>query len=86
MEEFRLPFEEEVGCYPTLDDMQDCVVQKKSRPTFKETWVKHKVNTVDIRVFIRSQFIAIVAQYFTTLYSYAVNNMLLTSLMLASGH
>ncbi|CAG2053648.1 unnamed protein product [Timema podura] len=39
--EYMLPFEEEVGQHPTLEDMQECVVQKKLRPIVKETWRKH---------------------------------------------
>ncbi|XP_066993322.1 activin receptor type-2A isoform X2 [Anabrus simplex] len=39
--EYMLPFEEEVGQHPTLEDMQECVVQKKVRPAIKETWRKH---------------------------------------------
>ncbi|PSN29434.1 Activin receptor type-2A [Blattella germanica] len=39
--EYMLPFEEEVGQHPTLEDMQECVVQKKLRPSIRETWRKH---------------------------------------------
>ncbi|XP_058804679.1 activin receptor type-2A [Phymastichus coffea] len=39
--EYRLPFEEEVGLHPTLEDMQDSVVHKKERPLILETWRKH---------------------------------------------
>jgi hypothetical protein len=39
-----LPFEEEVGQHPTLEDMQECVVQKKMRPAIKDTWRKHSVS------------------------------------------
>ena len=41
VDEYRLPFEEEVGQHPTLDDMQDAVVQNKLRPKLKELWLKH---------------------------------------------
>ncbi|PSN46089.1 Activin receptor type-2B [Blattella germanica] len=34
---------EEVGQHPTLEDMQECVVQKKLRPSIRETWRKHSV-------------------------------------------
>ncbi|KAJ9577356.1 hypothetical protein L9F63_006100, partial [Diploptera punctata] len=37
--EYMLPFEEEVGQHPTLEDMQECVVQKKLRPSIRDTWV-----------------------------------------------
>ncbi|XP_064644374.1 activin receptor type-2A-like [Lineus longissimus] len=39
--EYRLPFEEEVGQHPTLEDMQEAVVQKKIRPRMKEQWALH---------------------------------------------
>ncbi|KAK0174528.1 hypothetical protein PV327_010288 [Microctonus hyperodae] len=39
--EYRLPFEEEVGLHPTLEDMQESVVHKKERPLILETWRKH---------------------------------------------
>ncbi|XP_043286435.1 activin receptor type-2A-like [Venturia canescens] len=39
--EYRLPFEEEVGLHPTLEDMQESVVHKKERPLIQETWRKH---------------------------------------------
>nr|CAH0110600.1 unnamed protein product [Daphnia galeata] len=36
--EYLLPFEEEVGQHPTLEDMQECVVHLKRRPVLKEMW------------------------------------------------
>ncbi|XP_022904436.1 activin receptor type-2A [Onthophagus taurus] len=39
--EYRLPFEEEVGQHPTLEDMQESVVQRKVRPVIKNTWRNH---------------------------------------------
>ncbi|XP_012533015.1 activin receptor type-2A [Monomorium pharaonis] len=39
--EYRLPFEDEVGLHPTLEDMQESVVIKKERPLILETWRKH---------------------------------------------
>ncbi|KAJ8676304.1 hypothetical protein QAD02_012091 [Eretmocerus hayati] len=39
--EYRLPFEEEVGLHPTLEDMQESVVHKKERPMILDTWRKH---------------------------------------------
>lgn len=39
-----LPFEEEVGQHPTLEDLQEVVVHKKMRPTIKELWLKHSVS------------------------------------------
>ncbi|KAM4606304.1 activin receptor type-2B [Polymixia lowei] len=41
VDEYMLPFEEEVGQHPTLEDLQDVVVHKKLRPTFKDCWLKH---------------------------------------------
>lgn len=41
--EYRLPFEEEVGPHPTLEDMQESVVQKKVRPTIPDSWRVHPV-------------------------------------------
>ncbi|XP_071534737.1 activin receptor type-2A isoform X2 [Panulirus ornatus] len=39
--EYHLPFEEEVGQHPTLDDMQECVVTQKRRPIIRDTWRKN---------------------------------------------
>uniref|UniRef100_A0A8C1K2P3 Serine/threonine-protein kinase receptor n=1 Tax=Cyprinus carpio TaxID=7962 RepID=A0A8C1K2P3_CYPCA len=39
--EYQLPFEEEVGQHPSLEDLQDVVVHKKMRPVFKDCWIKH---------------------------------------------
>lgn len=41
--EYKLPFEEEVGQHPSLEDLQDVVVHKKMRPVFKDCWIKHPV-------------------------------------------
>ncbi len=41
--EYQLPFEEEVGQHPSLEDLQDAVVHKKIRPVFKDCWIKHPV-------------------------------------------
>lgn len=38
-----LPFEEEVGHHPSLEDLQDVVVHKKMRPMLKDCWLKHPV-------------------------------------------
>lgn len=42
--EYRLPFEEEVGQHPTLEDMQESVVQQKVRPVIQEHWRNHPVS------------------------------------------
>nr|WAH70830.1 punt [Colaphellus bowringi] len=39
--EYRLPFEEEIGQHPTLEDMQESVVQQKVRPVIQEYWRHH---------------------------------------------
>ena len=44
VDNYQLPFEEEVGPHPTLEDMQEYVVLKKCRPTIKETWLNHSVS------------------------------------------
>lgn len=41
--EYMLPFEEEVGHHPSLEDLQDVVVHKKMRPVLKDCWLKHQV-------------------------------------------
>ncbi|XP_061569675.1 activin receptor type-2B isoform X2 [Cololabis saira] len=41
VDEYMLPFEEEVGQHPSLEDLQEVVVHKKMRPAFKELWLKH---------------------------------------------
>lgn len=52
VDNYQLPFEEEVGTHPTLEDMQEYVVLKKCRPTIKETWLRHSglevlINTIE---------------------------------------
>uniref|UniRef100_A0A3P9M272 Serine/threonine-protein kinase receptor n=1 Tax=Oryzias latipes TaxID=8090 RepID=A0A3P9M272_ORYLA len=41
VDQYLLPFEEEVGQHPSLEDLQEVVVHKKMRPAFKEPWLKH---------------------------------------------
>ncbi|CAJ0920551.1 unnamed protein product [Ranitomeya imitator] len=41
VDEYMLPFEEEIGQHPSLEDLQEVVVHKKMRPAFKEHWLKH---------------------------------------------
>lgn len=36
--EYKLPFEDEVGQHPTLEEMQESVVHQKVRPTIQEHW------------------------------------------------
>lgn len=42
-----LPFEEEVGQHPSLEDMQEVVVHKKLRPCLRDCWQKHTVAPQD---------------------------------------
>eukprot|EP00795_Rhopilema_esculentum_P014417 gene14417-5471_t len=40
--EYKLPFEEEVGLHPSIEAMQDVVVDKKLRPKIRGEWRAHK--------------------------------------------
>lgn len=42
--EYMLPFEDEIGQHPSLEDLQDVVVHKKMRPAIKDFWLKHPVS------------------------------------------
>ncbi|KAM6945867.1 activin receptor type-2A [Aplochiton taeniatus] len=46
VDEYMLPFEEEVGQHASLEDMQEVVVHKKLRPVLQECWQKHPGLTV----------------------------------------
>ena len=41
--DYRMPFEEEVGLHPALEEMQDVVVSSRKRPQFKPHWLKNEV-------------------------------------------
>ncbi|KAL7976445.1 hypothetical protein Chor_008394 [Crotalus horridus] len=41
VDEYLLPFEEEIGQHPSLEELQEIVVHKKMRPVFKDHWLKH---------------------------------------------
>ncbi|XP_050087772.1 activin receptor type-2A [Anopheles aquasalis] len=41
VDEYRLPFESELGPHPTLEEMQENVVMKKLRPRIYESWRNH---------------------------------------------
>ncbi|XP_011808806.1 PREDICTED: activin receptor type-2B [Colobus angolensis palliatus] len=41
VDEYMLPFEEEIGQHPSLEELQEVVVHKKMRPTIKDHWLKH---------------------------------------------
>ncbi|XP_070546254.1 activin receptor type-2B-like [Ptychodera flava] len=42
IDEYMLPFEEEVGQGPSVEDMQEIVVHKKMRPQIREQWLKNQ--------------------------------------------
>lgn len=44
VDEYMLPYEEEVGQHPSLEDMQEVVVFKRLRPTLRDCWQKHAVS------------------------------------------
>ena len=43
--DYQLPFEEEIGQHPTLEDMQELVVINKVRPSCKDFWLRHPVRS-----------------------------------------
>ena len=49
--DYRMPFEDEVGLHPTLEEMQDVVVSSRKRPQFKSHWLKNEVGLVCVSVF-----------------------------------
>ena len=44
--DYRLPFEEEVGPHPSLDDMQHQVATRRVRPRLQPHWRLHQVSEV----------------------------------------
>lgn len=44
VDEYRLPFEAELGSHPTLEEMQENVVTKKLRPRIYDHWRNHNVS------------------------------------------
>jgi activin receptor type-2B len=44
VDEYRLPFEAELGSHPTLEEMQDNIAAKKLRPKINEEWRAHSVS------------------------------------------
>ena len=40
---YQLPYEEEVGPRPSLEQFQDIVVTRKLRPSLPAIWSKHEV-------------------------------------------
>lgn len=43
LKEYEMPFQNEVGEHPTLEDMQVAVVNKKLRPALDPTWCQNEV-------------------------------------------
>lgn len=56
VDEYMLPFEEEVGNHPSLEDLQDVVVHKKMRPVLKDCWLKHPVKFYLFIYFVLFEF------------------------------
>ena len=44
VEDYRAPYEEEVGIHPTIEDMRLCVLNNKTRPKLKDEWRGHDVS------------------------------------------
>lgn len=42
--DFKLPFEEELGSHPSLEEMQENIAAKKLRPKIKQEWREHNVS------------------------------------------
>jgi len=40
---YRLPYELELGHSPSMEEMQDYVVEQKKRPVLEDAWRQHKV-------------------------------------------
>ncbi len=48
VEDYQLPFEDEVGQHPNLENMQEVVVQRKLRPPCREQWRNHPVRNMGL--------------------------------------
>jgi hypothetical protein len=42
--EYQLPFENELGSHPTLEEMQENIAAKKIRPRIYDEWRNHNVS------------------------------------------
>lgn len=56
VDEYMLPFEEEVGQHPSLEDMQEVVVHKKLRPCLRDCWQKHTVSGGKLKLILTAMF------------------------------
>lgn len=45
--EYKLPFEDDLGIHPTMELMQERVVEKKLRPYIKEEWKSMQVDHIN---------------------------------------
>ena len=52
VEDYKMPFEEEVGMHPSIEDMQDKVVEKKLRPKIREEWKRDIVRYIFFFYFV----------------------------------
>lgn len=43
LKEYKMPFQEEVGEHPTVEDMQLAVVHNKMRPCLDPVWYQNEV-------------------------------------------
>lgn len=50
--EYRLPFEEELGLHPSLEDMQESIAGKKLRPRIQDEWRAHVVSILTSSRFV----------------------------------
>jgi hypothetical protein len=48
--EYKLPFEDEVGQNPSLEQMKDVVVDRNARPVIKQEWLNF--NHVGLHFFV----------------------------------
>lgn len=46
--EYRLPYQKEAGCKPTLQKMISVVVRRNCRPQFPSTWKDHSVSFLEV--------------------------------------
>lgn len=46
--EYKLPFEEEVGFNPSIEDMKELVVDKCHRPHIKAEWLRQHSNEMKL--------------------------------------
>jgi hypothetical protein len=48
--EYKLPFEEEVGQNPSLEEMKEIVVNNNQRPVIKKDWLNLHVKKINLRL------------------------------------